>query len=85
MPLSTDFYLRNNVIEIAKSLIGKVIITKKDGYLTSGIITETEAYNGIKDKASHAYGGKKNKKKSSYVYERWTCLCLLMLWYTSFI
>ncbi len=45
MPLSTDFYLRNNVIEIAKSLIGKVIITKKDGYLTSGIITETEAYN----------------------------------------
>lgn len=84
MPLSTDFYLRNNVIEIAKSLIGKVIITKKDGYLTSGIITETEAYNGIKDKASHLME-EKNKKKSSYVYERWTCLCLLMLWYTSFI
>jgi len=65
MPLSTDFYLRNNVIEIAKSLIGKVIITKKDGYLTSGIITETEAYNGIKDKASHAYGGKKTKRNQA--------------------
>ncbi|HOB78343.1 MAG: DNA-3-methyladenine glycosylase [Bacteroidales bacterium] len=65
MPLSTDFYLRNNVIEIAKSLIGKVIITQKDGYLTSGIITETEAYNGIKDKASHAYGGKKTKRNQA--------------------
>ncbi|MCX7697320.1 MAG: DNA-3-methyladenine glycosylase, partial [Bacteroidales bacterium] len=45
-----------------------------DGVLTSGIITETEAYAGIKDKASHAYGGKltpRNKvmyKEGGYAY-----------------
>ena len=58
MPLPLDFYTQSNVINIAKSLIGKVLITKKDGIVTSGIIIETEAYNGINDKASHAFGGK---------------------------
>ncbi|HOL74733.1 MAG TPA: DNA-3-methyladenine glycosylase, partial [Bacteroidales bacterium] len=58
MPLPLDFYTQSNVINIAKSLIGKVLITKKDGIITSGIIIETEAYNGINDRASHAFGGK---------------------------
>ena len=30
-----------------------------DGKLTGGIITETEAYNGEIDRASHAYGGRR--------------------------
>ena len=32
------------------------------GKLTSGIIVETEAYRGITDKASHAYGGRQTKR-----------------------
>jgi DNA-3-methyladenine glycosylase len=40
----------------SKALLGKVLCTKLDGQLTSGIIVETEAYHGPEDKASHAFG-----------------------------
>ena len=58
MKLTNDFYQRTDVVQIARELLGKELITNIDGELTSGIITETEAYNGIVDRASHAYGGK---------------------------
>lgn len=58
MKLTNDFYQRTDVVQIARDLLGKELITNIDGELTSGIITETEAYNGIVDRASHAYGGK---------------------------
>ena len=70
------FYLQENVVAAARGLIGKVIYSMVDGERTAGIITETEAYAGQKDKASHAYGGKKTPRNSpmfgiggySYVY-----------------
>lgn len=65
MALPLDFYTQSNVINIAKSLIGKILITKKDGVLTSGIITETEAYNGVNDRASHAFGGRKTARNEA--------------------
>jgi len=43
---------------LAKDLLGKVLCTKITGVVTRGVITETEAYNGVYDKASHAYQGK---------------------------
>ncbi|GAB4200755.1 MAG: DNA-3-methyladenine glycosylase [Bacteroidia bacterium] len=58
MKLTSDFYIRDNVLQIAKDLLGKILITNINGQITSGIIVETEAYNGIHDKACHAYGGK---------------------------
>lgn len=58
MKLTNDFYQRTDVVQIARELLGKELITCIDGQLTSGIITETEAYNGIVDRASHAYGGR---------------------------
>jgi DNA-3-methyladenine glycosylase len=58
MLLQRSFYLRNDVVEIARDLLGKFLVTNFDGYLTSGMITETEAYAGEGDKASHAYGGR---------------------------
>lgn len=74
--LPIDFYLRNNVVQIAKELLGKVICTRINGIITSGIIIETEAYEGISDKASHAYGGRRTERTEtmynqggcSYVY-----------------
>lgn len=53
--LSKDFYTRNDVVQISRDLLGKYLFTKIEGELTAGIITETEAYAGITDKASHAY------------------------------
>ena len=74
--LAFDFYDRDDVVQIAKDLIGKIIITKLDGLLTSGRIVETEAYVAITDKASHSFGGKRTLRNehmyataaTSYVY-----------------
>jgi len=60
--LSKSFYTRKDVIKIAKELLGKIIITYFDGELTAARITETEAYNGAVDKASHAYNNKRTKR-----------------------
>ncbi len=76
MKLPKEFYTRNNVVQIAKELLGKVLVTKINKQITSGIIVETEAYNGIYDKACHAYNGRKTERTKvmyeeggiSYVY-----------------
>jgi DNA-3-methyladenine glycosylase len=58
MILPRSFYLRDDVVNIARELLGKYLVTSNDGEVTSGMITETEAYAGITDRASHAYGGR---------------------------
>ncbi|WP_445664476.1 DNA-3-methyladenine glycosylase [Fodinibius sp. AD559] len=56
--LSLSFYQRQDVVSIARELVGKVLCTRiGDAPLTSGIITETEAYCGRGDKACHANNG----------------------------
>jgi DNA-3-methyladenine glycosylase len=59
MKLSKSFYTREDVVQIARDLIGKFVFTNFDGKITGGIIIETEAYEGITDKASHAFGGRR--------------------------
>lgn len=76
MRLPQSFFEHHDVVELAKMLLGKRIVTKLDGVITSGIITETEAYAGVDDKASHAYGGRLTERTKtmyaqggvSYVY-----------------
>ncbi|MEJ7735961.1 MAG: DNA-3-methyladenine glycosylase [Chitinophagaceae bacterium] len=57
LPLA--FYQRLNVLTISKELLGKLLVTQFNGRLTSGRIVETEAYNGVIDRASHAFGGRR--------------------------
>jgi len=59
MKVSIDFYVREDVVQISRELLGKVLCTKLNGQVTKAIITETEAYAGVSDKASHAYGGRR--------------------------
>ena len=74
--LSLQFYERQDVIRIAKELIGKIIVTKFDGITTSARIVETEAYIGLSDRASHSYGGRRTARNehmyahagTAYVY-----------------
>lgn len=76
MKLEKDFYLSEDVVQIARDLLGKYLCTKIEGKLTSGIITETEAYAGEIDKASHAFGNRRTNRTEimfadggvSYVY-----------------
>ena len=60
--LPESFYKRDNVLQIAKELLGKLLVTKWNGVITSGRIVEVEAYNGIIDKASHAFGGRRTNR-----------------------
>ena len=60
--LDTAFYTRDDVVTIARELLGKVLCTRIDGHLTKAVITETEAYAGGGDRASHAYGGRRTKR-----------------------
>jgi DNA-3-methyladenine glycosylase len=63
--LAIEFYERADVVQIAKDLLGKIIITKFDGLLTSCRIVETEAYVAFTDKASHAYKGKRTARNEA--------------------
>lgn len=60
--LPPDYFLQKDTLGLAKGLLGKILITCIDGKLTSGRIVETEAYLGVPDKASHAYGGRRTPR-----------------------
>jgi DNA-3-methyladenine glycosylase len=55
--LTTSFFLQD-VREVARQLLGKVIVHQTSEGIVQGIITETEAYGGTDDPASHAFQGK---------------------------
>ena len=67
LPLS--FYLRDNVVQISRDLLGKFLVTDIGGEgITAGKIVETEAYAGEIDRASHAFGGRYTKR-TQVMYE----------------
>jgi DNA-3-methyladenine glycosylase len=60
--LDASFYVHTDVVHLSRSLLGKVLCTHLDGHRTEAVITETEAYAGVTDKASHAYGGRRTPR-----------------------
>ena len=60
--LERSFYDRSDVTIIARELLGKILITRFNGEITSGRIVETEAYNGAVDRASHAYNNRRTNR-----------------------
>ena len=58
----SENFCKRDAVTLARELLGKVLCTVKDGILTSGIISETEAYMGVIDRASHAYGGRRTSR-----------------------
>jgi len=64
-----EFYQNENVLEVAKDLIGKILVTEFEGIKTSGIIVETEAYRGEDDRASHAFPMKKTDRTKTMFLE----------------
>ena len=67
--LGVDFYNRSNVIKVANELLGKLLVTRFDGKLSSGRIVETEAYA--------AYGPYRGD-----VWRARDSLCISLLWYS---
>jgi DNA-3-methyladenine glycosylase len=60
--LEPAFFLNDDVVMIARSLLGKLLVSHFNDELTAGMIVETEAYQGITDKASHAYGNRRTPR-----------------------
>jgi len=55
MKLKECFYFQKDVINVAKDFAGKILTTNFNGKITSGIILDTEAYNGVIDNSSDSY------------------------------
>ncbi|MCU0322407.1 MAG: DNA-3-methyladenine glycosylase [Chitinophagaceae bacterium] len=74
--ITPSFYTQKNVLVVAKSLLGKLLVTQFNHQLTISRIVETEAYKGITDKASHAFNNRRTARTEimfgnggfSYVY-----------------
>ncbi len=76
MVLPLSYYQNEDVVFLARDLLGKSLATNIRGNITRAFIAETEAYAGEIDKASHAYGGRRTNRTEvmykaggvSYVY-----------------
>ncbi len=61
MILKKDFF-KQGALDLAKGLLGKILVREYDGRILKGKIVETEAYIGEIDKASHAYNGRRTER-----------------------
>ena len=59
-PLNRQFYCRNTV-DVAKDLLGMLLVRDSNGKVLVGKIVETEAYGAHNDPASHAYKKKTDR------------------------
>ena len=65
MILPADFY-RRPTLEVARDLIGKVVVYKSPAGITAGAIVEAEAYIGEDDPACHAAPGPTTRNAPLY-------------------
>ncbi len=63
--LPRDFYDRPT-LDVARDLLGKVLVRVRRGVLTSGVIVEVEAYIGRSDPACHAAVGRTSRNEPMY-------------------
>ncbi|MBN4052076.1 DNA-3-methyladenine glycosylase [Cytophagaceae bacterium AH-315-L13] len=75
--LPKSFYLKDDVLQLSKDLLGKHLYTKINGKKTGGIIVETEAYRAPEDRASHAFGNKRTPRTETMFHEGGVCYIYL--------
>ncbi|WP_188454213.1 DNA-3-methyladenine glycosylase [Virgibacillus oceani] len=60
-PLDKKFYYQPT-LELAKALLGCLLIKETPNGITSGIIVETEAYMGPADRAAHSFNNRRTMR-----------------------
>ncbi|HEY0898363.1 MAG TPA: DNA-3-methyladenine glycosylase [Sphingobacteriaceae bacterium] len=60
--LPQSYFLSDDVVHLAKDLIGKYLFVNTEDVVTGGIIVETEAYKGPEDVGSHAYNHRRTNR-----------------------
>jgi DNA-3-methyladenine glycosylase len=61
VPLSKNFY-DQPTLDLAKNLLGCLLVKEADEGIAAGYIVETEAYVGPGDKAAHSYNNKRTAR-----------------------
>jgi len=59
----TQLFYRRDVLNVARDLVGKIIVKKVENKLYSAKIVEVEAYRGIDDMSAHSYIGITERNK----------------------
>ena len=77
MKLKRQFFQRPT-LEVARNLIGKVLVRRVRGRNLAGKIVETEAYVGPHDLACHASKGKTSR--TSIMFEKGGCAYVYMIY-----
>jgi len=63
MKIPSEFYTRDDTLQIARDLLGKtLVIPNKSGERISGKIVEIEAYLGPEDKAAHSRSNRRTNR-----------------------
>jgi len=67
--LTCEDFLSEDVVSLARFFLGKYLVCVSKEGCVGAWITETEAYGGIEDLASHAAGGRRTNRTKT-MYER---------------
>ena len=74
--LGREFFERDPRV-VARALLGQRLVRHHGGAIMTGLIVETEAYLGVRDRAAHTFGGRRTPRNASmwlrgghaYVYQ----------------
>jgi DNA-3-methyladenine glycosylase len=80
-------FFNRPTLQVTRELLGKFIVRNYRGVRLIAMITEAEAYRGPRDRASHAYGGRRTPRVEPLYQEGGTAyvyLCYGMHWLLNF-
>lgn len=66
MPILASKFFNRDTIQVARDLLGKVLVRSSGEKILETIINEVEVYDGFEDRASHAHRGMTQRNKPMF-------------------